>query len=161
MILGSFLSGSVGWVIGQLLQIRARHPGKNGKRLFESLHKKDAVEAWKLMECVLGASGGIGIAVTFLLAKPLFAEKFSIIDANGLHSYIPESKVTFALIILYLIILFADYIQYLITPKETAGYNKYKKFCNDTEFAIYSIIPLFFGMLGVHRIIETINLSDR
>lgn len=156
MILGAFVSGAVGWVIAQMLQIRARHPGKNGKRLFEKLHKKDAVEAWKLMECTLGAIGGMGCAVTFILAKPLFAEKLNLIDADGLHSYIAESKITFLLTIVYLVILFADYIQYLITPKETSGYKKYKKLCNDTEFAIYSIIPLFFGMLGADKIIEIV-----
>ena len=73
MTLGSFIFGAVGWVIAQMMQIRARHPGKNGKRLFEVLQKKDAVEAWKLMECTLGAIGGIGCAVTFILAKPIFA----------------------------------------------------------------------------------------
>ena len=158
MTLGSFIFGAVGWVIAQMLQIRARHPGKNGKRLFEKLHKKDAVEAWKLMECTLGAIGGIGCAVTFILAKPLFAEKLASIDANGFHSYISESKITFFLTILYLVILVADYIQYIIKPKETIGYKKYKNLCNDTEFAIYSIIPLLLSMIGAHKIIEIIAL---
>ena len=156
MILGSFISGSVGWVIGQIMQIKGKYPNKKGKHLFDKLYRKNALETWKLMECTLGAFGGIGCSVTFILAKPLFAEKFSLIDAKGLHSYIPESKITFILTILYLVILGVDYIQYIIRPNKSAGYKKYKKLCNDTEFAIYSTVPLFLGMLGVHRIIEIV-----
>lgn len=156
MILGGFLSGAVGWVIGQIMQIKAKHPFKNGKHLFERLYKINALESWKLMECTLGAFGGIGCAVTFIIAKPLFAEKLSLIDSCGLHSYIAESKITFILTILYLVILAADYIQYIIKPKDTSAYKKYKKLCNDTEFAVYSIIPLLLGMLGAHRIIEIV-----
>lgn len=158
MILGSFISGSVGWVIAQIMQIKGKYPNKKGKHLFDKLYKKNALETWKLMECTLGAFGGIGCAVTFILARPLFTEKFSLIDANGLHSYISESKITFLLTVLYLVILAADYIQYIIKPKDTATYKKYKKLCNDTEFAVYSIIPLLLGMLGAHRIIEIIAL---
>lgn len=156
MTSGAFLSGAVGWVIGQFLQIRAKHPGKNGKRLFEKLHQKNAVEAWKLMECVLGAIGGMGCAVTFILAKPLFAEKFNEIDANGFHSYIPESKITYLLAVVYFFILCVDCIQYIITPKKTDTYKKYIKICNRTEFAIYCMIPLLFCMIGAHLIAATV-----
>ena len=156
MILGSFISGSVGWVIAQIMQIKGKYPNKKGKHLFDKLYKKNALETWKLMECTLGAFGGIGCAITFILARPLFTEKLSLIDANGLHSYISESKITFLLTVLYLVILSADYIQYIIKPKDTAAYKKYKKLCNDTEFAVYSIIPLLLGMLGAHRIIEIV-----
>ncbi len=181
MTLGAFLSGAVGWVIGQLMQIRAKHPGKNGKRLFEKLNQKNAVSAWKIMECVLGAIGGLGIAVTFVLSKPLFAEKFSAIDSNGFHSFIAESKVTYLLFILYGVILIADSLQYFLYPTQNKKYNKkllklklitkdayenaidikpenskgyvfYRKFCKHSEFAIYCIIPLILCMLGSHMV---------
>ena len=158
MTLGSFIFGAVGWVIAQMLQIRARHPGKNGKRLFEKLHKKDAVEAWKLMECTLGAIGGIGCAVTFILAKPLFAEKLNAIDKNGYHTIITESKVTYILFIIYLIILAVDCVQYFIVPNDSVSYKKYMKFCNMTEFAIYSIIPFIFMMLGALKVATVVSV---
>lgn len=177
---GAFLSGAVGWVVGQFMQIRAKHPGKNGKRLFEKLHQKKAVEAWKIMECILGAIGGLGCAVTFVLSKPLFAEKFSTIDANGFHSFISE-KVTYLLLILYGVILLADSLQYFLYPTKNKKYNKkllkmklitkdtyenaidiapedskgyvlYKKFCEKSEFAVYCIIPMIFCMLGSHMV---------
>lgn len=178
---GSFISGAIGWVIAQLLQIRAKHPGKNGKRLFEKLNEKNLVDAWKIMECVLGAIGGLGCAATFLLTKPLFAEKFSVIDANGFHSYIAEEKVSYLLLILYGVILILDSLQYFIYPTKNRKYNKkllkmnlitketyekeidinpedskgyvlYKKFCEHSEFAIYCIIPMLFSMLGSHMV---------
>ncbi len=152
MTAGAFIWGAVGWVIAQIMQIRARHPGKNGKRLFEKLYRKNALEAWKLMECVLGAIGGMGCAVTFILSKPLFAEKLSAIDENGFHSYISDSKITYILFIAYLVILAIDCIQYFIIPKKTDIYKKYMRICNQTEFAVYSIIPYIFMMLGSLRV---------
>ena len=157
MTLGSFIFGAVGWVIAQIMQIRAKHPGKNGKRLFEVLQKKDAVESWKLMECTLGAIGGIGCAVTFILTKPLFAEKLNAIDENGYHTIITESKVTYILFIIYLIILAVDCVQYFIVPNDSVSYKKYMKFCNMTEFAIYSIIPFIFMMLGALKVATVVS----
>lgn len=155
---GAFLSGAVGWVIAQIMQIRAKHPGKNSKRLFEKLHQKNAVEAWKLMECVLGAIGGMGCAVTFILTKPLFAEKLNAIDENGYHTIITESKVTYILFIIYLIILAVDCVQYFIVPNDSVSYKKYMKFCNMTEFAIYSIIPFIFMMLGALKVATVVSV---
>ena len=152
MTVGAFISGAVGWVIAQIMQIRARHPGKNGKHLFETLHKKDALEAWKLMECTLGAVGGIGCAVTFILARPLFADKFTLIDANGFYSYINNSNITYIITIVYFIILLADCVQYFYIPKNAETLKKYKKLYENTEFAIYSILPLIFCILGAHTI---------
>lgn len=177
---GAFLSGAIGWVIAQLMQIRAKHPGKKGKRLFEKLNQKKAVDAWKIMECILGVIGGLGTAATFLLSKPLFADKFTLIDSNGFHSLIPE-KITYLLFILYGVILLADSLQYFLYPTKNKKYNKkllkmklitkdtyenaidiapedskgyvlYRKFCERSEFAVYCIIPLLFCMLGSHMV---------
>ena len=148
MTLGSFISGAVGWVIAQIMQIKAKHPNKNGKHLFDKLYHKNALETWKLMECVLGAFGGMGCAVTFILSSTLFAEKFRAIDANGFHSVIAESKVTYILCIVYLVIITVDCVQYFIVPNDSIRYKKYMKLCSITEFAVYSIIPFTFMMLG-------------
>lgn len=153
---GAFLSGAVGWTIAQLLQIRARLPGKKGKRLFERLNQKNKVSAWKIMECFLGAFGGMGCAITFILAKPLFGDKLAVIDTNGFYSYISDSKITYLLFVIYLFILAVDCIQYFIIPKETDGYKKYMRICNQTEFAVYCIIPLLLSMIGSHLVSATI-----
>ena len=158
MTLGSFIAGAVGWVIAQIMQIKGKHPNKKGKHLLDKLYRKNALETWKLMECTLGAIGGIGCAVTFILAKPLFAEKFGIIDANGFYSYIPESNISYILFIVYLIILAVDCVQYFIVPNDSVRYKKYMKFCNTTEFAIYSIIPFIFMMLGVLKVATVVSV---
>ncbi len=150
MTSGAFLSGAVGWVIAQIMQIKGKYPNKNGKHLFDKLYRKNALETWKLMECTLGAFGGIGCSVTFILSKPLFSDKFSTIDNSGFHSYISEIEIADFLAIIYFIILCIDSVQYVIKQKDTANFRKYKKFCTNTEFAIYSIIPLILGMLGSH-----------
>ncbi len=149
---GAFIFGAVGWVIAQMMQIKAKHPFKNGKHLFERLYKINALESWKLMECTLGAVGGIGCALTFILSKPLFAEKFALIDANGFYSYIKDSDITFIIAIVYCVILIADCVQYFYIPKNDKTLKKYKKFCENTEFAIYSIIPLFLCFIGAHTV---------
>ncbi len=148
---GAFIFGAVGWVIAQMMQIKAKHPFRNGKHLFEKLYKINALESWKLMECTLGAVGGIGCAVTFILAKPLFAKKFELIDANGFYSYIAESEVSFLLFIIYVIILCIDCIHYYI-PKKTVNYKKIMKTFESAEFTLYSILPLFLCMIGVHKV---------
>lgn len=156
---GAFLSGGVGWFIAQLMQIWAKHPRKNGKRLFEKLNQKNAVSAWKIMECVFGFIGGGGTALTFILAKPLFSEKLNVIDATGYHSVIVESKITYILFIIYLIILAVDCVQFFIVPNVSNKYKKYMKICNQTEFAVYSIIPFMFIMLGAQKVASTVALT--
>ena len=177
---GAFISGAIGWVIGQLFHIGANKPGKNGKRLFEKLNQKNAVDAWKIMECVLGAIGGLGSSLTFILSKPLFTEKFAVIDTFGFFTIIKNENTCKLLVILYGVILLADSMQYFlyptknkkynkkllkmnmisketynreieIAPEDSEGYMKYKKFCEKSEFAIYSIIPMFFCMLGSYH----------
>lgn len=159
MASGSFLSGAVGWFIAQLMQIRAKHPAKNGKRFLEKLGKKNAVDAWKIMECVFGFIGGGGSALTFILTKPLFLEKLSKIDSYGYHSVISESKITYILFIIYLIIIAFDLIQFFVIPSDSNRYKKYMKFCNNTEFAVYSIIPFTFIMLGSYKVASFIAFS--
>lgn len=159
MTMGSFISGAVGWYVAQLLQIRAKHPGINGKRFFEKLNRKNAVDAWKIMECVFGFIGGGGCAITFVFSKPLFSEKLNLIDTNGYHSVIEDSKLTYILFVIFLIILAFDLIQFFVIPSASNRYKKYMKFCNNTEFAVYSIIPFAFIMLGAYKVASFIAFS--
>ncbi len=158
MTIGSFISGAIGWLIAQFMQIRAKHPVKNGKRFLEKLGRKNAVDAWKIMECVFGFIGGGGCAVTFILARPLFADKLRFIDSNGYYSIISESKITFALFAIYIIILAVDLIQFFIIPNESNKYKSYMKFCSLTEFAIYSIIPFTFIILGAFKVASLVSV---
>jgi len=75
LTLGSTLSGGIGWVLSQWMQVRAKHPNKKGKRFCGKLSDKGLVDAWKIMECGLGAFAGLGIAITFVLIAN-FSEKY-------------------------------------------------------------------------------------
>ena len=67
LTLGSTLSGGIGWVIAQWMQIRAKYPNKKGRRFCGRLSEKGLLDAWKIMECALGAFAGLGISTTFVL----------------------------------------------------------------------------------------------
>lgn len=185
MTSGAVLSGAVGWVIAQILQINALHPGKNGKKLFATASVNNFIDAWKVMECALGAIAGGGIAVTFILCKPLFTEKLASLDENGISALIPE-HIAGILVIVYGVILFSDTLQYFIKPKTNKRYYKklramklltkegyreavendkgtpsdhylrYKKLCEHAEFAVYSIIPMTLCFFGVQNITVTL-----
>ncbi len=177
MILGTSLSGGIGWIAGQILQIMTKFPTKKGFQLFNESYKNGIIDSWKIMECVLGAIGGLGTGLTFILSKNLFADKFAILDQNGASYFVSES-VSKVLFIIYAVVLFADCIQYFVYPSVNNKYykkllkmnlltkegyeqalknekprnaeavEKYKKLCEKSEFAIYSVIPLtmcFFG----------------
>ncbi len=186
MVAGSVLSGGIGWLIGQIFQIFSKYPAKNGMKFLEDSSIKELIDNWKIMECTLGAVGGLGVSITFLLSHGLFAEKFKILDTNGASSVVSDSfsKILFAV---YVIILIADCVQYFVHPstnkryykkllkmhliteegyqkalqaeqtKESDEFKRYKRFCENSEFAIYSIVPMtmcFFGSSDV-----TITLS--
>lgn len=180
MTAGGFISGAVGWVIGQLMQIYTHHKTKNGRSLFPQSYKNGFIDAWKIMECVLGAFGGLGIAITFILSKDYFAESFRIIDSSGPHSFIPENA-SDILVIVYCLILIADTMKYFISPSHNKRYNKkllkmklisketyeatvysekvqnihYTRFMTlseKAEFALYSTIPLLLCFLGCYNV---------
>lgn len=181
MTFGMTLTGAFGWIVSQFLQIATLHPDKKGRKLFEPANRNGLIDAWKIMECTLGAFAGIGMAATFLLSKELFAAKFTLLDQNGAVSLLPDF-VCKILMGVYGVLLLGDTLQYFILPAtrkryykkllkmnlltpegykdalqkdkpaESESYKKYKKFCEHSEFAVYSTIPLtlcFFGVSGV------------
>lgn len=183
---GAFISGAVGWVIGQIFQIHTKFPTKKGFQLFKETYKTNLIDSWKIMECVLGAIGGLGIGITFILSKNLFHDKFAILDTNGANFFV-SAKISKTLFIIYGILIFIDCIQYFVYPSVNKKYykklrrmnlltqegyenaiknekpsnlksiDKYKKFCEKSEFAIYSIIPMIMCFLGSKEL--TIMLS--
>ena len=177
MIGGTFLSGGIGWVIGQLFQIYTKFPTKRGFQFFRESNADGLIDPWKIMECVLGAIGGIGTGLTFLLAKKMFEPKFEIIDTNGATFFISPS-ISKVLLVVYILILFTDCMQYFVYPSVHKKYykkllkmklltedgykqaiarekpynekavKKFKEICTKSEFAIYSIIPMIMCFAG-------------
>ena len=152
LTLGSLLSGAIGWVIGQIFQIRMKHPGKNGKRVFEGLHKKKLSEPWKMMECTFGAIGGAGVALTLYFLRGDMAGIAQALRANGgLWSPLPAwaDWVAYG----WLALLSAALV-FTVIAKKAKGEKAKKRLKNydaieDTlSFPLYCVIPLFFVFTG-------------
>lgn len=175
LTLGGVLSGGIGWVLAQLLHIRALHPGKNGKRLFEKASQKGLIDAWKIMECVLGALGGIGIAATF--AWLTFTKTY---QANYTDYALPQLLPVrqWVLPAVFVLLLGLDMLRHAIKRPPTKAelefqrnrslisqaeyeiamatasdahpkaYLRYQRIAQIAQFPIYCIIPLFFLFLG-------------
>ncbi|MDR1629380.1 MAG: hypothetical protein LBS36_04085 [Oscillospiraceae bacterium] len=182
LMLGSGLSGAVGWVIAQLFHVYGRHPKKNGKYIFPWLQKKKLMEAWKLMECVLGAIGGMGIALTLVLLQGDLENIAAAHVRNGaLWSPIAGhgtliTAVWMGLIALDMLqfvfreplkkpllekLLNKKYINKVQYKKELArtkqceasgAFKKYRLLVEGFEFPLYSVAPMLFALLGVKEV---------
>ena len=65
----SAIGGAIGWFVAILFYYISEYPLKNGKYLFGKLKEKKLIGGWKIMECTLGAIGGLMTCVGFLIAR--------------------------------------------------------------------------------------------
>ncbi len=113
------LFGGVGWLIGQLLQIYfIHHAQKSSNAFIKRLCTSGVIETWKLMECVLGAFGGLGCAIAFILSYDNFS-----VNVHGMEKLggIRSTNETAVLIIfvIWLILICADMVHYFIKKPTT------------------------------------------
>ena len=151
MTAGSALSGGIGWVIGQTLQMYTKNPTKKGKLLFVKTKEKNLLDAWKVMECVLGAVGGLGCTLTFFLCRNLFANKFNQLDTSGAVSFISD-KSAYTLLCVYAAIILIDSMQHFVKPSDTKLYRIYDTLCEESIIAIYGIIPITMCCFGAYLV---------
>ena len=184
LTLGSTLSGGVGWVFAQWMQIRAKHPNKKGKRFCGRLSDRGLVDAWKIMECGLGAFAGLGISTTFVLIanfSPAYRAQ-SIASAPRILDIKP-----WILPAIFIALLGLDMLKHVIkrprTKEEldwqlkrclisgqeheiamrTAGekpskaFLLYEKINQTALFPIYCIIPMFFMFLGSGEVAKLVS----
>lgn len=170
--------GGAGWIIGQLLQIYSIHNAENSKSRFcRRLSSKNGVDSWKIMECVLGAFGGLGAAVGFLLSYEQF--KLTLYNLEKNDGLLPYNKIlALVLFIIWVVLLIGDMVHYFvkrpITKKElkrqlkrkqitqeqyavkrlkavTAvphGYDIYDDFTEKIEPVLYCAIPFMLICIG-------------
>ncbi|MDR2687422.1 MAG: hypothetical protein LBB75_06690 [Oscillospiraceae bacterium] len=67
LTLGSTVSGGAGFVLAQLLHIRAKYPNKRGWQFLKKARGRGWIDTWKIAECTYGAIAGLGISTTFVL----------------------------------------------------------------------------------------------
>ncbi len=172
------LFGGIGWVLGQLFQIYSIHHAHNSKSSFcRRFSNKNGIDSWKIMECVLGAFGGLGAAVGFLLTYDNF--KLTLFNLEKNDGLLPYNKtLALVLFIIWVILLVGDMVHYFIkrpiTKKElkkqlkrkqitqeqyavkrlkavTAvprGYDIYDNFTEKTEPVLYCAIPFILICIG-------------
>jgi len=176
LTLGGTLSGGIGWVLAQWMQIRGKFPNKKGKRLCGRLYDKGLVDVWKVMECGLGAFAGLGISLSFALIANFsfkwqaYYEFMSVPQLTNLKPWILPA--------VFAALLGIDMLRHVVKRPPTkeeldwqlgrclisgaehaiamrsAGkappkaFLIYEKIAHTALFPIYCVIPLFFLFLG-------------
>jgi hypothetical protein len=107
----SAIFAAVGWYFGNYLHCRTRTPFKNGKYLFDGFTRKERIDGWKIMECVLGFFGGVGTALAYIL----FADGFS--QKGALETAIP-AWLLWALTALWLVLVIGFWIAALLADRK-------------------------------------------
>ena len=184
LTLGGTLSGGLGWVLAQWMQVRAKYPNKKGKRFCGRLRDKGLLDTWKIMECALGAFAGFGIAVTFVLIAN-FSGKYQsyIFKPAELAFNLPG----WLLPLIFVALLGLDMLKHVVkrprTKEEldwqlkrclisreeheiamrTAGeapskaFLIYEKINQTALMPIYCILPLFFMFLGSFEVAKLVS----
>lgn len=128
--------GGIGWVLGQLLQIYSIHYADNST-IGRFFGKSNNCDSWKIMECVLGAFGGSGAAIGFIITYDTFKNTVFTLEKNG--GLLPINK-TFSDItfFIWLIIIALDLIHYFIKKPQTKKELKKKLKKNEISQEQYS-----------------------
>ena len=136
--------GAVGWIIAIFAFYRAEIPMKNGKLLFGNLYQY--VGGWKLMEFTLGAVGGFGTALGFVLCRNFVAELNNSVALHGLFAPLKECEttVTFVMFAVFICLLLINIYEYVCDEKGKK-LNFFVMDCIERPF--FNLIPLVFILL--------------
>jgi len=185
LTLGSTVSGGVGFVLAQLMNIRAKYPNKRGWQFLGKHHKRGWIDTWKIAECSYGAIAGLGISGTFTLIAN-FSEKYQSQYFAVSIPQLPDIK-SWILPAIFVALLGIDMLKYVIrrpkTEKElrymrsrgwmsdaelelallkagkepSKAFLLYEKIAHTAEFPVYCFIPLFFLFLGSAEVAKLVS----
>lgn len=172
------LSGGIGWMIAQFMQVSVKYENRRGKFLFDRLRRKGFIESWKLMECTLGAFGGLGVSLCIVLCKSMFVTRLDAIEAGGLFSFVSQDVST-AMAAAFALLLTLDTALYFIKSRPTKAeldrkleltlishedyerelpfatgedtnplVTKIRAAAEKAEFGLYSTLPMMLMLLG-------------
>ena len=148
------LFGGIGWVLGQLMQIYSIHYAETStSSLGRYLSKKNNVDSWKVMECVLGAFGGIGAVVGFIFTYSDFKNITYALEKNGGLISVNNTftNIAFAM---WLVMLALDIFHYFLKKPITKKELKKKLKNGEISRADYSValikavdtVPKFYNI---------------
>lgn len=144
--------GGIGWVSGQLLQIYSRNYADEAEGFGRIFSPSKGIEAWKAMECVFGAFGGLGASIGLIVTYDSFRD--TVYNLELTSGLVPRNKpLSTALLVIWLLAFFGDMVHYFIKrPSKDLKYNKiysiYKKTLEPTEFILYAALPFIMICLG-------------
>lgn len=141
-----FVSGALGWVFAITFYYYSVYPFRNGFELFKRMKSSKRADGWKNMEFSLGAVGGAGLALGFLLCKKEINSLNNQIKICGLFSPLKGTVqyVYCVFIVLFILIAAVNSYEYFCS-KKGKGYNSFVFDC--IERPLFNVIPLVFVFL--------------
>ena len=147
MISSGLVSGGIGWIVAMRAYECSVFQMKNGKYLFNKLYSKGVFDGWKLMEFILGASGGLGLAVGFCSQYDIVNEYNAVIAEKGRFAPLADYENVMYVVaaVLAIAVLSINVYQFICEKKN----KKVDYFiCDQIERPLYNVIPMLFVLLG-------------
>lgn len=152
LIIGGFAGGAIGWLVAMKAYTLAVFPFRNGKYLFGKLYRKNLIDGWKLMEFILGAVGGAGIAAAFCLGYG-YVSGYAAVPVQDVS--IPENaffygenfekaSVSICALCAAAIVIFNAFL--FICESKGKKLNGFV--CDSVERPLYNVIPMVPVLLG-------------
>ncbi len=141
------VSGGIGWIVAMRAFECTVFQMKNGKYLFNNLYVKGVLDGWKLMEFILGAFGGLGLAIAFCSQGDIIKTYNSIIAENGRFAPLAgyENIMYVFAGVLALAVLAINIYQFICEKRD----KKINYYIFDLiERPLYNVIPMLFVLLG-------------
>lgn len=136
--------GAIGWALAIFFYDGIRNPNKKGKYLFNALSQKKIADSWKTMEFTLGAMGGVGLMLGFMVNGSRIKELVGTIEAaGGVHEFFPGAGNVFTVLIICSVA--GMLIVNLISEVTNSPYSH---MCDLFERPFYNVLPMALLMLG-------------
>lgn len=147
LVAGGLIFGAIGWLVGMKAFVIALFPMKNGKYFFGKLCKKGVIDGWKLMEFLLGAFGGLGLALAYLFGYDYIKGYRMISRVEGIQ-FVDELVSKIAPIICALCVagIFVINLISFICDKKGKKVNSY--LLDFIERPFYNVIPMILVLIG-------------
>ncbi len=147
LVAGGLIFGAIGWLVGMKAFVIALFPMKNGKYFFGKLCEKGVIDGWKLMEFLLGAFGGLGLALAYLFGYD-YVEGYRMISRVEGIQFVDEWVSEIAPIICVLCVagILAVNLICFICDKKGKKVNSY--LFDFIERPFYNVIPMILVLIG-------------
>lgn len=143
--LGCAITGCAGFSIGQLLQVFSRQYAKDCRYPLSLLASSKYVSAWKIMECVFGAIGGLGAGISFIVARKFMIQ----FDSVGSNQVFDNATIN-VLYFVWLAIIALDTMHFIV---KLQGKKKkvFENIFEGIEPILYAALPFILICFGSEK----------